>query len=240
MDRMLELIDQFAAAESRMKWAPNKKLHFEIAVIKAIHTLQQTTLSEVIDTLATLRSGGEVKLPAKSHTPSSPAPALHREPTPVPTAKPQAVEAAPAVASPEKIEPVQPVAAENFWPEFLRLVRSKRQLVSPWVETGALLKLEGELCLVGFPKSQSLAMESLQRPNNKKFLEEIAANLAGHPVVIKFVVRDGLVVEPQPAPEPPPPPPTDEELKEKKNSEFVNDPLIKKALELFEAEIVST
>src|SRR5205807_7030446 len=29
-DRLLELIDQFAAAESRMKWAPNKKLHFEV------------------------------------------------------------------------------------------------------------------------------------------------------------------------------------------------------------------
>ncbi len=30
MDRLLELIDQFAAAEGRMKWAPNKKLHFEV------------------------------------------------------------------------------------------------------------------------------------------------------------------------------------------------------------------
>ncbi|PYK18660.1 MAG: DNA polymerase III subunit gamma/tau, partial [Verrucomicrobia bacterium] len=32
-DRLLELIDQFAAAEARMKWAPNKKLHFEVAII---------------------------------------------------------------------------------------------------------------------------------------------------------------------------------------------------------------
>ena len=30
-ERLLELIDGFAAAENRMKWAPNKKLHFEIA-----------------------------------------------------------------------------------------------------------------------------------------------------------------------------------------------------------------
>jgi DNA polymerase-3 subunit gamma/tau len=32
-DRLLELIDQFAEAEARMKWAPNKKLHFEVALI---------------------------------------------------------------------------------------------------------------------------------------------------------------------------------------------------------------
>jgi len=29
-DRLLDLIDQFAQAEGRMKWAPNKKLHFEV------------------------------------------------------------------------------------------------------------------------------------------------------------------------------------------------------------------
>src|SRR5438093_13537218 len=37
--RLLELIEQFAAAEGRMKWAPNKKLHFEVAVIRAIQRL---------------------------------------------------------------------------------------------------------------------------------------------------------------------------------------------------------
>ena len=57
-DRLLELIEQFAEAEGRMKWAPNKKLHFEVAVIKAIQTLSQVTLTEVIDNLAALRGGG--------------------------------------------------------------------------------------------------------------------------------------------------------------------------------------
>ena len=57
-DRLLELIEQFAEAEGRMKWAPNKKLHFEVAVIKAIQTLSQVTLNEVIENLAALRGGG--------------------------------------------------------------------------------------------------------------------------------------------------------------------------------------
>src|SRR6184192_2428912 len=66
-DRLLELIDQFAAAEGRMKWAPNKRLHFEVAVIKAIQTLSQATLNEVIENLAALRDG-------KSPTPIAPPP----------------------------------------------------------------------------------------------------------------------------------------------------------------------
>src|SRR5207247_3730949 len=56
-DRLLDLIDQFAAAEGRMKWAPNKKLHFEVAIIKAIQTLGQATLDEVIERLGELRDG---------------------------------------------------------------------------------------------------------------------------------------------------------------------------------------
>src|SRR4030095_1288175 len=57
-DRLLDLIDQFAAAEGRMKWAPNKKLHFEVAIIRAIQTLGQATLDEVIQKLGELRDDG--------------------------------------------------------------------------------------------------------------------------------------------------------------------------------------
>ena len=77
-DRLLELIDQFAAAEGRMKWAPNKKLHFEVAVIKAIQSLSQVTLNEVIENLSAFRGrqNCEAKpqlqcrqLPATAHSP---------------------------------------------------------------------------------------------------------------------------------------------------------------------------
>src|SRR2546430_13552790 len=59
-DRLLELVDQFAAAEGRMKWVPNKKLHFEVAIIKAIQSLGQAPLDEVIEKLGELRDGKSV------------------------------------------------------------------------------------------------------------------------------------------------------------------------------------
>src|SRR6476660_2517310 len=64
IDRLLELIDQFATAEGRMKWAPNKKLHFEVAIIKAIQSLGQATLDEVIEKLGELQDGGRARPPA--------------------------------------------------------------------------------------------------------------------------------------------------------------------------------
>src|SRR3954465_12327392 len=68
IDRLLELIDQFAAAEGRMKWAPNKKLHFEVATIKAIQSLGQATLDEVIEKLGELREGGAARPPGAPPT----------------------------------------------------------------------------------------------------------------------------------------------------------------------------
>ena len=85
MDRLLDLIEQFAAAEGRMKWAPNKKLHFEIAVIKAIQTLGQATLTEVLDALTVLKTGGELPPPK----PSLPTPRPQTAPRPAPKTEPE-------------------------------------------------------------------------------------------------------------------------------------------------------
>src|SRR3982751_853396 len=70
-DRLLELIDQFAAAEGRMKWAPNKRLHFEVALIKAIQTLNQVTLNEVIEKLRASREG-KATAPTRTLDPEPP------------------------------------------------------------------------------------------------------------------------------------------------------------------------
>ena len=76
MARLLELIEQFAGTEGRMKWAPNKKMHLEVAVIRAIQTLSQATLSEVLDALTAMRNGVAApvapapRIAAKAVTPS--------------------------------------------------------------------------------------------------------------------------------------------------------------------------
>src|SRR6266513_1684417 len=89
-DRLLELIDQFAAAEGRMKWAPNKKLHFEVAIIRAIQSLGQATLDEVIENLSALRGG-------KAQKESVPVAAGVSPPAPQPVAADTAATTAPRV-----------------------------------------------------------------------------------------------------------------------------------------------
>ena len=55
-ERILNLIDVLADTEGRMKWAANKRLHFEIGLIKAIQSLNEARISDVIKALAGARS----------------------------------------------------------------------------------------------------------------------------------------------------------------------------------------
>jgi hypothetical protein len=95
-----------------------------------------------------------------------------------------------------------------------------------------LLEVAGKAVRLGFPTEQKMAMESLLRPNNRVFLEKLFTQLTGEARVIECEAREGLVIEPViPAPRAPEPAPADPV------EEFKNDPLIRKALELFQAEI---
>ena len=246
MEQLLELIDQFAVAEGRMKWAPNKKLHFEVAAIKAIQTLGQATLTQVIDTLAALREGREPDVAQASRlSPTEPtkftprstsakpvsraaASAPRIEETPKPSAPP-----APVVAR-EEPAPLAVVASDQLWPALLGEIRKRRPLILSWLSCGTLLELSDNACLIGFPKDQSLAMESVARSVNRKLIEEVLTQLAGRPLVLQCESRDGLAAGAMPEiPETIPEPPADP------MAEFKNDPLIKKALEIFKAEIQS-
>jgi DNA polymerase-3 subunit gamma/tau len=230
-DRLLELIDQFAAAEGRMKWAPNKRLHFEVAVIKAIQTLNQVTLNEVIENLAALRDGKsqtQAELPARS------SPKL-------PATQPRKVEAprvAEQVQQTSVVREEPPTQAntsvdhETVWRKVMEQVRSRRRLISPWVEAATALGIEGRFFVIGFPPQQKTAMESLSIPRTREFLEALIKEISGQSWNIKFVLKEGL-----PAPAPVEAPAASVPKKQETQATFKDDPLIREALEIFKGEI---
>ncbi len=239
-DRLLELIDQFAAAEGRMKWAPNKRLHFEVAVIKAIQTLSQVTLNEVIENLAVLRDGKSESqaLPPKSTakrplTPSAPK-----------AEAPRAAENAPSyeTKAPPKNQPVSPAAEskavnhEAVWKKAVAQIRTRRPLIRGWVESAQALGIEGRFFLLGFPPEQKTAMESVANPRTRDFLEALIKEISGQDLKIKFILKEGLPVAT--VPESPAAP---DELPARKKGDsqsmFKDDPLIREALEIFKGEI---
>ena len=71
--KLLDLVDHFSAAEAAMKWVSDKKLQLDVAVIKALHLLDETSLTDVIDALSGLYNG-EAPAPRVERAPRSVAP----------------------------------------------------------------------------------------------------------------------------------------------------------------------
>jgi hypothetical protein len=71
-------------------------------------------------------------------------------------------------------------------------------------------------------------METLLRPNNRKFIEQLLTEKLGRPTTIRGEVRNDLapIIFPEKT-----------ERTGNTEDDFKNDPLIQKALEIFQAEI---
>ena len=138
-DRILAAIDVFAETESRMKWATNKRLHFELGVIKSIQSLGEFRITDVIKALNRgIGSAGEdlavsmeIAAPAPATTPkldevkpaaTAPAKAPAKS---VAKSKPSALESLESLieSAPEASDPVE--APEPKKPE------PKAQVVEP-------------------------------------------------------------------------------------------------------------
>ena len=246
-EKVLDLIEQFAGAEGRMKWAVNKKMHFEVAAIRAIQILQSATLTEVLDTLTALRGGQAapaISQPTKPATPrAEPRPPIARaaaatpsaaQPEPPvakqPTVPPRAAETA-KVAEPPPAPaptPVMQISNGEFWKALIESVRRDRKLISAWLEAGALIRIEGATVQIGFPQEQSFSKDFLEK-DHSAFLASAAGAILGRKVNVSLEVRDGIVVTP--VAQPPP------AAKLDPMEEFKSDPLIRKALEIFRAEV---
>jgi DNA polymerase-3 subunit gamma/tau len=221
MDRLLELVDQFAAAEGRMKWAPNKKLHLEVAIIKAIQSLGQATLDEVIEKLGELRNGGGARSPAPSaQSVAAGADRGHeasREQKTEVTA-PGYDETSPRVAetSPD---------ANELWQRILAKVPAQKAFVRNSAAAAHVLGADWRNFQIGFAPGDKAMMDILDTQANRKLLETLLHEITGKDWSVRLTIKEDLPTRQASASQHSQP----ENLKE--------DPLIQEAIGLFNAQI---
>jgi len=206
-------------------------------------------------------------------TPAVPAVAEVVSPIPAPKTPVAAAE------EPAKTEAVQSTAKsstpaesgkidfQQFWSDLVAIVQQKRALIVSWVQVGTVLSYARGVMKVGFPATEAHAKDSLNRDNQRRFLEELATELAGSPVKFEFVIDAslaaplademgfGLFDAPAPAPAAPEPPQPEVKASEPSPAvpvsapaepspqappdDFQNDPLIKAAVEKFRLKLVA-
>lgn len=233
-DRLLELIDQFAAAEGRMKWAPNKKLHFEVALIKAVLSLSQVTLNEVIENLSALRDGKAVagigdagavaaagvdRGPEGSQGKAAVGARGYSNPVRVAESPPQYTASKPAVdADPAEI-----------WKQVSAKIPAQKGFLRNSAAAAHVLGIEGRNLLLGFPPGEQSLMEILGTQANRKFIEGLLHEITGKDLTMKSSVSDDLPSKPASI--------RDVGTTTSSAADFKDDPLIQEALEMFKGEI---
>lgn len=279
--KLLDLVDHFSAAEAAMKWVSDKKLQLDVAVIKALHLLDETSLTDVIDALSGLYDG-EAPAPRMERAPRSvapqtaaptlaaapvsmPSPALVLEPeTPIasapvepqpetpPALEPEISKPAPAVvrtpppvvpkASPAPTPaPAAPVDAALCW-ERIAAEFSKNSVIRfGWFREGVFDRIENGRMTVRFPATLREAGNSMFMDKGIKDIEARLLQDLGQPTKIVLEFDEALQAatpEPEPAPEAPQPvEPVEETPVDDPMAEFLNDPLIEKALEIFKGTL---
>jgi DNA polymerase-3 subunit gamma/tau len=259
-EQFLLLLDHFAEAEQKMRWAPDKKLQFDVAVIKAVHLLGQASLDDILASLTALRSGEA--LPASAPRPreiSSPATAAPPRPVapsqPVPLAAPPAspdsapVASKPPISKPPAAKPATEevvvdasVAWERVSSEY------EKSLIYRWLSGGVFQGLNGLTLTIALPPSAREGMESLVGDRGRKEAEGKLAKALGKPVKLVLEIGDHVPeleisaeVEPAPPVEIKPaaatPTVAEAALPTDAMETIKDDPLIHQALEIFSAEL---
>lgn len=276
--KLLDLVDHFSAAESAMKWVADKKLQLDVAVIKALHLLDETSLTDVIETLSGLCNGEppapraerSARVAPIAATPA-PAPAPVLAPIPVSAPEPEPAPVAPVVSAPVEPQPVlemeipkpapavvrtpppvvpkaapaAPVDAAICW-EHIAAEFSKNSVIRfGWFREGIFDRLEGGRLIVRFPAALQEAGSSMFMEKGIKDIEARLLQDLGQPTKIVFEFDEGLqsaTPEPEPQPElEPEAPKVAEHVVEAPPvdpmEDFLSDPLIEKALEIFKGTL---
>ncbi|HME88012.1 MAG TPA: DNA polymerase III subunit gamma/tau [Chthoniobacterales bacterium] len=218
-ERLLELIDQFAQAEGRMKWAPNKKLHFEVAIIKAIQSLNQATLDEVIEKLGELRGGktsSEKKTLGAERVAADVPPASQKY-----TADAASSTTARIAETPNGESDVQ-----QIWQRAYAKIPSTKAFVRNSAAAAHVLPSEGRHFVLGFSPDQKSPMDILGTVTNRKLIESLLHEVTGKDWTLKLTVRGNLPAKGQPSSASPP-------------QDYADDPLIREALDIFKGQIRS-
>jgi DNA polymerase-3 subunit gamma/tau len=223
-DAVLRIIDALAAAEGRLRYALSKRVFFEIALVKAIKARDMVGIDGLLKKLNELKSG----------LPSSP------RASDVPVAK--AASVAPPTRIHEASPAISPASLNEAWAYAVEHLGKVTPLAKSYLVGTRVFGLKGNVLIVRFDPEFADRKEFADHPRNIEILQGKLKEKLRMDVALKFEVGEASTA-PVPkaaaaAPAKPGAPTRAAEPAKMNVDDFKNDPLIKKALEIFKGTIV--
>jgi DNA polymerase-3 subunit gamma/tau len=254
-DALTRVMEVLTDAEGRLRDSASKKIFVEVALLKAIQARHAISLDTVLAQLQQLRTEGGGKPPPAPAKAAAPAPAT--APRPAESSRVVAAEAAPPGVATE----VSDTRLDSLWRELLEAVGRASNFTRSYLLEAHPVSLAKNVFTIGFDPEFADKIDLVNNTRNHDLLRTKLKEL-GHPdVQIKFIKAERTAGPKPSAADPPPaatsakpvmatgaPAPTPsatastskQKVEPEKISaeEFKNDPLIKKALEVFKGQIV--
>jgi DNA polymerase-3 subunit gamma/tau len=266
-DALTRVMEVLSDCEMRLRDASSKKILIEVALLKAIEARNAMSIDSVLQQLQQLRGGnGAPSAPAPAPAPmrtTTPAPAPVRaraaEPVSAPAPEPvQLAEVAPSAASPASSGELN---LQHLWSRLVEAVGRASPFTRTYLMEAHPVSLAKNLFTIGFAPEFEDHIGLVDNARNHALLQTKLAELGHAGVQIKFIKSERpagwaerpVEIAPEPATKaaaqapsakPAAPTPSAQPAREKTSpatfdkEEFKNDPLIKKALEIFKGQIV--
>jgi len=242
MRGILAILEELSLLESRMRYALSKEVLFEVALLQLAQLREKVSLESLLHQLgqeAGLASPAPAAAPGLAQTPAAPAPtstvpvAAAPKPSPAPTASPAPIPAAPSRPA------IDPAKA---WAKAVERFAAERPLEAPAIRLTRYADIRSDKIEIALPSNLKHKIAAFIAPRNLPLLTDTLREEFGKPYEIVFLASDPAVAAAastapetaKPGEAAPAPAPARIEQKD-----FVNDPQIKKAMELFQARIVT-
>jgi len=250
-DIFTRILEVFADTELRLRDASSKKIMVEVALLRAIEARNALPIDTVLRQLNQLRGGqggagiSPVQSPAAERRATvrpetagahKDAETVHGAPTATATA---AAQTAPAET------PAVSADLAGIWTKLVEAVSRVSPFIRTYLLEAAPVSFEKSILIIGFDPEFADHLALIDNPRNHSLLQTKLAEI-GHPnALIKFVKADlpadrVRVTPSAPATASSPAAPAKEKSAPAtfNKNDFKNDPLIKKALEIFKGQIV--
>jgi len=242
---LVRFFHSLAETEASLKDAANARYQVEVGLVKLMEMRRLASLGDLVGRIAELESALRTgRAPAERKSPQA-APSAQSN-TSARSASTASTRGASAVAA----HPLTPNADESTAPEVIteppaaiagslvdqikaELEKRKRKLLAAAMAAAARVELEGNELTIEFSPEAKHSRDTIAKAENAKTLREACAEVCGHEIGIRFVIRDGEAGDASVSPE-------EDQLrsKQKARQAAAQNPTVQQVLKTFGGEIV--
>jgi DNA polymerase-3 subunit gamma/tau len=197
-EQLQELFRIFSQAEDDLRLSAHPRFVLEVAVIRATRLLHRTATASVAAAPVARPADTKPKssaIPSSIPTPSRPAPSRGATNQTAPSRSQPQGQSPRSVSSQRAPDPVpaatpvaEPEASTSLnWEQVLDRVETQQPNLAPFLSVGKPVFLRPGEVKLAYPATASVARAMIEKPENLKFISEVCAELARHPIRLVLV-----------------------------------------------------